>query len=155
MVKIALKILLILILAVCQIALVAKFSIYGAIPNLILVFAILLVIKNRFYDGLLVGFLGGLILDLSSSFWFGFYIFFFLLIIVAINFLLLRTIPSPNNLMVFLIYFASFLVLNLMIFLFARLWPTWLVLIDALLNSLWAIIIYVLIQSKIKEMELV
>ncbi len=110
MVKTSLKILLILILAFCQLSLISKFSIFGAIPNLVLVFAILLVIKNRFYDGLLVGFLGGLILDLSSSLWFGFYIFFFLLIIVAINFLLLRTIPSPNNLIVFLIYFAGFLV---------------------------------------------
>ena len=153
MVKIALKILLILILAVGQVALMTKFSIFGAIPNLVLVFAIALVIKNRFRDGLLVAFLGGLILDLSSSLWFGFYLFFMLVIIVAINFLLLRTIPAPNNLIVFFIYFASFLFLNLMIFLFARLWPTWFVLVDGLINSLWAIIIYVLVRSKIKEMD--
>ena len=153
MVKITLKILVILLLVLCQISLMPKFLILGAIPNLIFIFTIALVIKNRFWDALLMGFLGGIFLDLASSLWFGFYIFVFLLTIVTINFLLLKTIPSPNNLIVFLIYFASFLFLDLMTFLFIKSWPSWSFLIGAFINSFWAIVIYILIQSKIATRE--
>jgi len=158
MVKIILKILIILLLAIFQISLMTKFLIWGAMPNLILIFAIALVIKNRFYDALLVGFLGGFCLDLASSLWFGSYVFSFSAILIMLNFLLLKTLPPPNHFIVFLIYFASFLFLELLTFLFIGLWPSWFILIGVLINSLWAISIYILIQSKLiakEEIQLV
>ena len=124
MIKLLLKIFAILVLAIFQLALISKLTIWGAIPNLILILAITLVIKNRFFDATLVALVGGIILDLASPLRFGIYLFLFLLTLCLINFWLLRTIPAPNNLIVFFIFVGAFLFLDLAPFLFITTWPS-------------------------------
>lgn len=153
MAKIILKILGILFLAIFQVAIIVKFSILGAIPNLILILAIALAFKNRFQDALLVVIVGGVVLDLASPMRFGIYIFLFLVILSLIHFLLLKTIPTPNYSIAFLIFTGAFLFLDLTIFLLIKTWPSWVVLPQAIISGFWAVLIYRFIASEISPKE--
>ncbi len=149
MIRTILKILAILLLAFVQFFLVSKISVLGVIPNLILILAIVLVLNNRFSDAILVALVGGLILDLGSPLRFGLYTFFFLAILLIIYFIILRSIPSPNNLTAFLIFSASFLFLDLGIFLSLGVWPSWPVLVWAIISGFWGLLFFVLLSPKI------
>lgn len=67
------KLLSIIILVVIQITLMPYMAIYGTWPNLILLLALVLIIFGATTESFLVASLGGLILDLASSLFFGFF----------------------------------------------------------------------------------
>lgn len=153
MLKISFKIIAILVLVIFQLSLMTKFSIFDCIPNLILIFAITLVLRNHFNDAILVATTGGIIFDLTSTMRFGVYTFIFLAIILIIQFLLLNNIPSLNNFVVYLIFFTSFIFSDLIIFLVIRTWPSWNIFLSSLINGFWGIIIYFYLGPKIVSKE--
>lgn len=153
MIKTIFKILGILILVILQLSFIAKFSIFGAVPNLILILAITLVLRGHEQEGFLVAGLGGLFIDLASLQRFGIYTLIFLLLVFVINFYLLKAVPLPNLFISFLIFVGSFIFLDLIIFLSLKIGLSWQILIDAFINGLWGILIYVLVQRMIKPRE--
>lgn len=68
-----LRVLGIILLGITQVTLMPYLSIYGAWPNLILLLALVLIFLNYIPEAYLVASLGGLILDLGSPLFFGFY----------------------------------------------------------------------------------
>ena len=153
MLKTILKVMGILVLVIFQLAIMSKLFFWGAIADLILILAIILTIKNHFQDAILVAIVGGFFLDLTSSLRFGFFMIMFLAILLIINFLVLKNLPSTGNLTTFLIFLGSFLFLDLTSFLLIRVWPTWQVFLTSFVNSGWAILIYSLIGHKITAEE--
>jgi len=153
MIKTIIKIIAIVVLAIFQLALITKITILGSIPDLILILAVALVFKNRFQNAILVAAVGGIVLDLVSPLRFGVFTLIFLIIILMINYLLLKTIPSPNNLMAFFIFLGSFLFLDLVIFLAIRVWPSWQILLSSSIEALWAVLILYLISGEISKEE--
>lgn len=153
MLKTILKIIIIIILVIIQLSLISKFSVYNAIPNLILILAISLVLRNHFNDAVLVAITGGLLFDLVSEMRFGIYTIIFLTIIILIQFVLLKSMPSPNSLITFLIFAVSFLSLDLVFFGFLKTLPSWNILLSSLINGLWGLLIFIWLSPKIVTYE--
>lgn len=153
MIKIILKIIAIIFLSLLQLAIFSKFSIFGAIPNLILIIAITLTFRGRFQDGFLVAGLGGMLLDLASPLRFGTYTLLFLIVLFLIHFFLLKVFPTPNLSTSFLIFTGSFIFVDLGIFLFIKTLPALEILPQALIGGLWGVLIYYLSWNIIKPKE--
>lgn len=153
MIKTIFKILGILILVIFELSLATKFSIFGAVPNLILILAIALVLRGREHEGFLVAGLGGLFIDLVALQRFGIYTLIFLLIVIVINYYFLKAVPLPNLFATFLIFVGSFIFLDSIIFLSVKMGLSWQILIHAFVNGLWGILIYGLIQRMIRPQE--
>lgn len=148
-----LKILLIILLVIFQMSLFSKFSILDVIPNVIFILSVIFVFKGLTSEGFLVATFGGFLLDLSSPFRFGVYTLILLAMILCIQFILLKNIPEPNPWMIFLSFIGVFLLLNLIIFGLSRITPSWQLVIDTLINSLWGIIIYLIVEKMLKPKE--
>jgi hypothetical protein len=141
MYKTLIKIFLILVFGLLQLVF-SKFSFWGISPNIILILAIILVVNNRYKDSLLVGIFGGFILDLLSPLRFGINIFLFILILILIHFLLTKYISSLNIFIIAMVFVGAFLCLNLGIVLFGWFWPGPIIFVDALINTLWGLIVF-------------
>jgi hypothetical protein len=150
MLKTILKITGILLLVIIQLSLFDKFSFFGSVPNFIIIFAISLTLKGKWQDAILLGLIGGLLLDLASPLKFGIYMLLILLAITLINFLILRSLPTPKLLMSFFIMTGSFLMINLLISLLTFTWLGWTALIDAVINGLWGVVAYWALNKFIK-----
>lgn len=150
MLKIILKIAGIFLLVILQISLFDKFSIFGSVPNLIFIFAIALTLKARWQDAILLGGIGGVLLDLASPLRFGVYTFLILVVITLINYLVLKLLPTPRLFMSFFIFIGAFLLINLIISLLTFSWLGWNLLIDTGVNGLWGVFAYYLTSKLIK-----
>lgn len=153
MIKFVLKILVIFALVIFQVAVLTKLSFLGVIPNMVLIVAISLILKGRFYDGFMVAGLGGILLDFLSPLRFGIYTFFFTFILILIYYFCLKISLTPNLLVVFFIFFASFLIINLGLLLVMKVWPSWENLLYSLVEGFWGILVYLIIQNIIKSRE--
>lgn len=151
--KILFKILAIIILVIFQISFFSKFIILGVIPDIVLIVAICFVLKGNFPDGLLIAGIGGLLLDVGSSMYFGFYTIIFLSIILMINFLIRRVAESPNLLFLFVIFWASFLFFNFLLAIFIKHWPTPPILWQSAMNGLWGLVGYWLLGKTLPSKE--
>lgn len=147
------KILGILLLVILQLSFFSKLEILGTLPNLIYLVSISLVLLGFFGDSLLVAVFGGLLLDLASPLRFGIYTLLIILTIFFLDRIVLKNIPGLNWLLIFLIYLTTFLGLNLVIFLIIETMPNWQIIIDAVVNSFWGIIIYLILIKFIKHKE--
>jgi hypothetical protein len=87
MVKTLFKIILILLLVICQVTLIPHLQIFGAWPNLILILALVLTVAGLNENALLVASLGGLFLDLASPLIFGFYTLVLIIFTLSTSFL--------------------------------------------------------------------
>lgn len=153
MAKILLKIFAVFCLVIFQIAVMTKLTIWGTIPNLIILLAIAMVFRGRFQDGILLAGVGGLLLDLASPIRFGAYTMLFLAAIGIIHFYVLKIFPTPSLMVSFLIFAASILLIDLTLFLLLRNIPYWQLLPQAIFGGLWGIFIYWLVEKIIKPKE--
>jgi len=150
MLKSILKIIIIFFLTILQLSIFSKFATLGAFPNIIFILAIVLALKNRREDSFLVAVVGGLVLDLASPLRFGVYTFAILDVLLLINFVVLKYLPSPGWLFTFLIMTGSFLAIDLFISLFTLTWTGWNLFFDPVINGLWGIILSLILAKVIK-----
>lgn len=148
------KILLIIALVILQMSLFSKFSFFSSIPNIIFLLSLTFLLRGFVRDSFLVGILGGLFLDLSSPLRFGIYTLFLAVNLLFIYFVVLKNIPEqPAIIIIFGIFLACFLFLNLMVALLGRFTPNWQLLVDAGLNALWGVIIYSILRKTLTGRE--
>lgn len=147
------KILGILIIVILQLALFSKFSILESFPNLIFIISIVLLLRDDLQDSFLVAVLGGLLLDLASPLRFGAYTILLVGILLFVYFVILKSMPVPNLFLIYLLFMGIFLFVNLVIFLIIGAVPNWQIVFDALINSLWGILIYLFLGRIIKPKE--
>lgn len=113
MINLIIKILLIVLLAIFQVTIMPLLSVKGVYPNIVFIFIVILALLNFDDDALLVAGIGGLLLDISGTRFFGTYTIFFLLLIFAIKYIN-RKIFSETSLFSILIFFlSSYLIFNL------------------------------------------
>lgn len=148
------KIIGILILVILQLSLFSKFSYFGFTPNLIFILSLILVFRGFFADSLLVAVIGGFTLDLISPFRFGLYTLMLLGILIFINFMVLKNIPSLNPTLIFIITFIIFIIIDLILSLTTRTLPHWHIVIDGAINCLWSMVIYFLVEKFIRQEEI-
>ena len=153
MIKLSLKILAIVFLFIFQIAFFNKLTIWGSLPNIILILSLAFLLRNRFSDSLLIAVVGGLLLDLVSPLRFGVYILLFLSILFLLRFLILRMLPTPNLFWLYLIFCGAFFMMDLFILLFLRIWPSWMTAANIFINGLWGILIYLGVSHLMKVTE--
>lgn len=87
-------------IVIFQVTFVSYISIFGAIPNLALIFLLFLVIFKEYREALVDAFLAGLFIDLFSSLPFGITIISLLATVSAINFLSRNIFSKPNVIIV-------------------------------------------------------
>jgi len=151
MIKNILKGIGIIILAILQLAVISKISILGIAPNLILIIAVALMLRSRPYDAFLIILIGGTILDIGSSLKFGILIIIYLVILILIYLLINRISLIPNYFFSLLVFIGAFLFLNTITSLVYSGSLHWEILSDSAVNSLWGILILLLIQRFISE----
>lgn len=142
MLKIILKVIAFVLLVIFQLVIVSKFSIWGTIPNFLLIIAISFMFRGQSYNGFLLAGISGLLLDLASPLRFGAYTLFFMGVLLIINFYVLKIFPVPSLGTSFLIFVASLLLVDLGLFLFMGHLPFWQILPQAIINGLWGVLIY-------------
>lgn len=148
------KVLGILLLIILQFTFFSKLSILTFVPNLIFVISIVLLLRGFLSDSLLVAVFGGLFLDLASSFRFGFYTLIIILILLFLNFVILKNLPTLNLFLIFLIIFAIFIFIDLLMCLISHTMPTWQMFVDGLVNGLWGIVVYFILEKFTKQEEI-
>ncbi len=153
MLKIILKSIAFVLLIIFQLVMVTKFSIWGTIPNFLLIIAIALIFRGQNYNGFLLAGVSGLVLDVLSPLRFGAYTFSFLLILLIVNFYILRITPVPSLGMSFLIFTFSLLSVDLVLFLFIGHWPFWEILPQSIIGGLWGVLIYWIVQKIVPIQE--
>jgi hypothetical protein len=151
--KIILKVIAFVFLVIFQLAIVTKLSIGGAIPNFLLIIAISLIFRGQSDNGLLLGGISGLLLDLVSPLRFGAYTLFFMIVLLIINFYILKIFPVPSLGISFLIFVASLLLVDLGLFLFMGHWPFWQIFPQAIINGIWGVLIYWILKKVIPVRE--
>jgi hypothetical protein len=142
MYKTIVKIMVITLLAILQFALFSKLTLFGVFPNIIIILAIALLFRGHFQDSFLVAAIGGLMMDIISPLRFGIYTFLIIVILLLINFVILKFLPTPNLIASFFIFAGAFLFIDLSLALFTLLWPGWSLAIDAIINGFWGALIY-------------
>jgi len=97
--KISLFVVLIYFLALFQSSFLVHFNIFGFVPNIIFIIAVLwnIVENPKSYFGFFVSGISGFVLDVFSSHTIGFYIIILLLISLAIKTLFSRYVRVPFN----------------------------------------------------------
>ncbi len=153
MIKIILKIFAYFLLVVFQLAIVTKFSIWGTIPNFLLIIAISLMFRGQSGNSFLLAGISGLLLDLASPLRFGAYTLFFMITLLIINFYVLKTFPVPSLGISFLIFVTSLLLVDLGLFLFMGHWPFWQIFPQAIISGLWGVLIYWILEKIIPIQE--
>ncbi len=150
-----LKIFGILGLIVLQLSLFNKLSIFESIPNVIFLLSIALFLRGFLQDSFLVGVIGGLFLDLASPLRFGVYTLLILAILLLLNYVVIQLIPAPHLILVYLIFIGIFVVVNLVIFLGVKIMPNFQILVDAAINGIWGVLIYLLLErfQKVDEIK--
>lgn len=148
------KILGILLLVILQLSLFSKFSIFSFGPNLIFILSIVLILRGFLQDSLLVAVLGGFLLDMASPFRFGFYTFLLIVILLFLNFVVLKNLPALNPLLLILIFVGIFIFIDLVICLLTRSLPSWQIFLDVAINCLWGLVIYYILDKFIKQEEI-
>lgn len=147
------KIIGVFIVVILQLTIFSKISIFESIPNLIIILSVALVIRGLLRDSLLVAIAGGLLLDIASPLRFGLYTILTIVIILFIHYVVLKNIPAPNQLLIFIFYMAIFLVINLIIAAIIGAIPYWQMLIDSIVNGLWGIVVYLILAKIIQSKE--
>ena len=153
MFKNILKILGIIVIAIVQLAIISKLSIFAVSPNLIMIIAIGLMLRGRSYEAFLIALLGGIILDLGSSLSFGLLTFVYLIVLFLIYLLINKTSLIANNLFSLILFFSSFLVINCLISLIYSRSLNLGIVYDSLINALWGLLVLFILQKIIKEQE--
>ena len=153
MIKIIFKILVIFGLVVVELALVNKLAFYSAIPNIIIIIAIIFTLRGKFDEAVLFALIGGFLLDLASPLRFGYYVLFGLLIISLIHFFVLKFTPAPNLTMMFIIFCLSFILYDLLLFAAIKHLPAWQIVPGALIQGIWGLIINKIMIGLIKPKE--
>jgi len=153
MIKNVLKGIGIIIIAILQLAVLTKISILGAVPNLILIIAIALMLRNRPHEAFLIALLGGMILDIGSPLKFGVLTIIYLIILVLIYLLINKVSLIPNYFFTLLVFIGSFLIFNFLVSLFYSGSLHWEIVSDSIINTLWGILGLFLVQRFIKVEE--
>lgn len=153
MIKNILKVAGVIILAILQLAVISKISILGVAPNLILIIAIALMLRNRPYDAFLIVLIGGMILDIGSSLRFGILTIIYLVVLVLIYLLINRISLIPNYFFSFIVFIGALIIFNTIVSLFYSGLLRWEILSDAAINSLWGILVLLLLQRFVKVEE--
>lgn len=143
----------ILILAILQLTLLSKFSIFNSIPSLIFILSIALMLRGFIKDSILVAILGGLMVDLASPLRFGVYTLLLISVLFFTNFVIIRSMPVPNLILIYFLFVGFFIFINFIIFLIIQATPSWQILADATINGLWAIIVYLILIKATKQSE--
>jgi len=137
--------------AVLQLAVISKISILGIAPNLILIIAIVLILRNRPYDAFLIVLIGGMILDIGSSFKFGILTIIYLVVLILIYLLINRISLIPNYFFSLLVFIGAFLIFNTIVSLLYSGLLRWEILSDSAINSFWGILVLLFLQRFISE----
>ncbi|MFA6492703.1 MAG: hypothetical protein WCV58_00985 [Patescibacteria group bacterium] len=148
------KIFAILFLVLLQLSLISKFSIFSFVPNIIFVVSIVLLLRGFSSDSFLVAVLGGFFLDLTSPFRFGFYTFILIIILLFLNFVILKNTPALNPILISFIILGIFIFIDLVICLITHTLPGWQIILDGVINSLWSLVVYFLLDKFIKKEEI-
>lgn len=149
-----LKIIGILILVILQLSFLSKLSVLTFVPNVIFTLSIILILKGYLSDSLLVAVFGGLLLDLASSYRFGFYTFILILILLFLYFVILKNLPAINPILIFLITLCAFIFFDLISCLILKIWPNWQLLINGGINALLGLIIFYILEKYEKHEEI-
>lgn len=140
-------------IAIVQLAIIAKLSIFGVVPNLIMIIAIGLMLRGRSYEAFLIALLGGMILDLGSPLSFGLLTLVYLAVLFLVYLLINKTSLIPNNLFSLIVFSSSFLAINTIIsFVYSRSLSLG-ILYDSLINALWGFLVLFILQKLIKVEE--
>jgi len=153
MIKNILKVIGVIIVAILQLAVISKISILAVAPNLILIIAVALMLRNRPYDAFLIILIGGTILDIGSSLKFGILIIIYVIILILIYLLINRISLIPNYFFSLIVFIGAFLFFNTIISLVYSGSLHWEILSDSIINSFWGILALLLVQKYIKVEE--
>lgn len=140
--KTVLKVLCIILIGVVQITLMPSFSIYGAWPNLILLLALVLIFFNNIPEAFLVASLGGLILDLASPLFFGFYTSFIILVLFLNKLLIGKYLSEAPLFVVAIILGVSVAAFDLILSVFAHQFFGIKIIIDIIYSIIIGLIFY-------------
>lgn len=113
-------IILIVTVGLLQILLMPIISVYSAVPNLILIGAILLILLDYEKEAFLLAGVGGLLLDFFSPIFFGFITIYLILIVFLLRYLVKKIFPSINILIVAGVTFVSAIIFTMLINLFLK-----------------------------------
>ncbi len=92
--------LLIIFLSLCQIGLMSNFAIFGNWPNLILIMSLVLIFCDREAEAFLAATFGGLLLDLASPMFFGFYFISLSAITLIVKYIFSKFLTEINPIIV-------------------------------------------------------
>lgn len=146
MIKNLLKILIIISIGITQVTLMPNLSILGIWPNLLLILVIMLVFFNADQEALLSASLGGLILDLSSPIFFGFFTVFLVANFLVIRFVTNRFLDEPNLAVALLVLFLNLLICDSFISLLNRQFNFGLIIINSFYGIAIGVIFYQLLS---------
>ena len=113
-------IILVVTVGLLQILLMPIISVYSAVPNLILIGAILLILLDYEKEAFLLAGVGGLLLDFFSPIFFGFITIYLILIVFLLRYLVKKIFPSINILIVAGVTFIFAVILSLLMNLFLK-----------------------------------
>lgn len=141
------KIFIYILVGILQLTLMPIFQIQGMIPNIVLIGTLILAIIDFEEDSLYLAVVGGLVLDLTSPYFFGFYTIFFIALVISIKYLLLKILPGINLPLIIFVTFIVTILFGLLENLFLMRWPNLNILTYATYSTILGAIIFVFLQS--------
>lgn len=136
------KILIFMLLGISQLTLIPIFGIKGIYPNIVLIGAVMLVMMDLDDDALLLAIIGGIILDLSGSLYFGLNAIVIIGIILSFRYIINKFIPVMNIITIALGIFIATMVNATIVNLFIGQWPSITIVLEGLYGLLMGYIIY-------------
>lgn len=148
-----LHIILILIAVILQLTLLPHLAIFGSKLNLILVVFLTLVFCSRFAWALWWVSLGGILLDLTSTFYFGLYTLDLLILLILSTYLVFKIFHSPNIFVAFGFFFVFSILFDLIFCALASTSFNSLIFASGLYNSLIGLLIFYFVKRNLKVEE--
>lgn len=149
--KIFINLLLIILTVILQISLVPKLVFLGVFPNLILLVFLSLLFIGKPEESLWWAGTGGILLDVTSPYFFGIYTFSMLFVYIIAYYLTNHGFSNPSLFTAAAIFFISAVIANLIFMFYTR--DYYNLLIEAIYSTLVGCIIYGLMRYRFKQKE--
>jgi rod shape-determining protein MreD len=147
------NILLILLAVVLQISIMPNLAIWQVFPNLILISTVILIFSGRDKEALYWAALGGITLDLFSTFHFGIFTVSLLIIYFLISYLVKKFFSDPNFIIATGLFLISGVIFDLILFIIN---PQWQIFVGEILyNAVLGVLLYSIFKNKFKVKDAV
>lgn len=143
----------VLLASVIQVGFSQKFSLFGMLPNIILIFGLSYLLLSDYEQSSIWLVFGGIVLDLLSPARFGWITISFLIILLPFYYILRRIIRNSSLSVVLISFFAASLVSETFLIVVLKTSFSWSIIYYGFVNSLLGLVIYNIINSRKRQLE--